>query len=237
MGGQRSEIGDTVIPVAVLESLRESLSCVDELKGNIERFLLLAEPDVLAELTPLQRARAFLVMATSASALFSVRLRCSGIRTDEHPIRTELVSFAVLLVRCAVDDSHIGFLLQERLGLHEDKLRKYNDWNKAPLRPSLKLNPQAATRFIERSLPDLAPEQRKSLHDISRGKGDRTTSFMTSRAKKKAKYQSPEKQSVRAAAQEFLEKAARELFGSNDSSVKGPLQHLNSDNEYNEQMD
>ncbi|KAL0919389.1 hypothetical protein M5K25_011481 [Dendrobium thyrsiflorum] len=215
MGGQRSEIGDTVIPVTVLDSLRQSLSCVDELKGNIERFLLLAEPDVLAELTPLQRARAFLVMATSASALFSVRLRCSGIRTDEHPIRTEL----------------------ERLGLHEDKLRKYNDWNKAPLRPSLKLNPQAATRFIERSLPDLAPEQRKSLHDISRGKGDRTTSFMASRAKKKTKYQSPEKQSVRAAAQEFLEKAARELFGSNDSSVKGPLQHLNSDDKYNEQMD
>ncbi|KAI0511853.1 hypothetical protein KFK09_012487 [Dendrobium nobile] len=215
MGGQRSEIGDMVIPVTVLDSLRESLSCVDELKGNIERFLRLAEPDVLAELTPLQRARAFLFIATSASALFSVRLRCSGIRTDEHPIRTEL----------------------ERLGLHEDKLRKYNDWNKAPLRPSLKLNPQAATRFIERSLPDLAPEQRKSLHGISRGKGDRTTSFMTSRAKKKTKYQSTEKPSVRAAAQEFLEKAARELFGSNDLSVKGPLQHLNSDNEYNEQMD
>ncbi|XP_020570890.1 nuclear nucleic acid-binding protein C1D [Phalaenopsis equestris] len=211
MGGQRSEIGDGVLPVKVLDSLRETLGCVDELKGNLERFLLLAEPDVLAELTPLQRARAFLVMAISASALFSARLRCSGICSDEHPIRTEL----------------------ERLSLHEDKLSKYNDWNKAPLRPSLKLNPQAATRFIEHSLPDLAPDQRKSLHNISTGKGDRTP-FMTNRAKKKTKYQSFERQSARAAAQEFLEKAARELFGSNDSSVKGPLQNLESDDEDDE---
>lgn len=210
MGDRRSEFEDGVLPVTVLDSLRETQNCVDDLKGYLERFLLLAEPDVLAELTPLQRARAFLVMATSASALFSVRLRCSGIRSDEHPIRTEL----------------------ERVSLHEDKWRKYDDWNKAPLRPSVKINPQAATRFIEHSLPDLAPEQRKSLHDISAGKGDRSSSFFKNRAKKKTKYQSSEKQSVRAAAQEFLEKAARELFGSNDSTVKGPLQNLGSDDEH-----
>ncbi|KAK8949878.1 hypothetical protein KSP40_PGU016817 [Platanthera guangdongensis] len=208
MGGAEAEFGDDgVVPATVLDSVRETLNCVDELRGNLERFLTLAEPDVLAELTPLQRARAFLVLATSASALFSVRLGCSGIRADDHPIRTEI----------------------DRLGLHEDKLRKYNDWNKAPLRPSVKINPQAAARFIEHSLPDLAPEQRRSLHEISSRR-----SFINNRVKKKAKYQSSDKQSVRAATHEFLEKAARELFGSNDSSVKGPLQNLSSDDEHDE---
>lgn len=48
---------------------------------------------------------------------------------------------------------------------------------------------------------------------------------------KKRKYQSSEKQSVRSAAQEFLEKAARELLGDNKNGVKGPLQHEDSDDD------
>ena len=40
---------------------------------------------------------------------------------------------------------------------------------------------------------------------------------------KKRKYQSNEKQSVRSAAKEFLEKAARELNGNNENGLKGPL--------------
>lgn len=48
---------------------------------------------------------------------------------------------------------------------------------------------------------------------------------------KKRKYQSSEKQSVRSAAQEFLEKAARELLGDNKNGVKGPLQREDSDDD------
>ncbi|PKA57608.1 hypothetical protein AXF42_Ash018583 [Apostasia shenzhenica] len=206
-GGGGEEFADAVLPGAVLDSVTETLQCVDELKKSLESFLELAEPEVLAELPPLQQARAFFVLATSAAVLFSARLRCSGIRADGHSIRTEF----------------------ERLELHEAKLRKFNDWSKAPLRPSTKINPQAATRFIEHSLPDLTLEQRKSMREISRGKGNQCRSFPSQRVKKKSKHQSSESQSLHAAAQEFLEKAAKELFGSNNSGVKGPCRDLASD--------
>ncbi|ONK66850.1 uncharacterized protein A4U43_C06F12680, partial [Asparagus officinalis] len=83
----------------------------------------------------------------------------------------------------------------------------------APLRPSTTINRQAATRFIEHSLPDLTPGQRHSMREISRQEDTRN------RFNNKRKHSPSEKQSVRDAAQEFLEKAARELLGSNDLYV------------------
>ena len=50
-------------------------------------------------------------------------------------------------------------------------------------------------------------------------------------ARKKRKQESLEKTSVRVAAQEFLEKAARELLGHNSCGLKGPLRDIASDEE------
>ncbi|KAF5177801.1 Sas10/Utp3/C1D family [Thalictrum thalictroides] len=97
-----------------------------------------------------------------------------------------------------------------------------------PLRPSTTLNYQAATRFIEHSLPDLTDEQKKSMRNISRGEAVRSKEHRN--AKKKRKVHS-EKQSVRAAAQEFLEKATQELLGANKGDIKGPLSIQTSDGE------
>ncbi|ONK68930.1 uncharacterized protein A4U43_C05F17510 [Asparagus officinalis] len=189
------------VPESVLDSMKETLACVDDLETNLLNFLSAAEPDVLAALPPLERARAYLVLSQSASALLAVKLRCSGLRPDDHPIKTEI----------------------ERLSLCEGKLENFSDWNKAPLRPSTTINRQAATRFIEHSLPDLTPGQRHSMREISRQEDTR------SRFNNKRKHSPSEKQSVRAAAQEFLEKAARELLGSNDHGMKGPLRNEISD--------
>lgn len=63
-------------------------------------------------------------------------------------------------------------------------------------------------------------EQRKNLRDLSRGGFVRRPPDHN-RSKKKHK---PNKQSTRAAAQEFLEKAARELLGACEPGLKGPLQ-------------
>lgn len=60
------------------------------------------------------------------------------------------------------------------------------------------------------------------MRNISRG--DRTKTNLPGRAGQKRKYQSSDKQSVKAAAKDFLEKAARELLGDNSSGIKGPLQ-------------
>ncbi|KAG6474666.1 nuclear nucleic acid-binding protein C1D-like [Zingiber officinale] len=195
-GGESTE--SAVVPRASLDAVGDTLAAVDELQSHLRQALALADPDVLAELPPLHRARAFLVLARAASTLVQVRLRCDGIRSDQHPIEKEL----------------------DRLTLYQEKLGRYDDWSNAPLRPSARLNSQAATRFIGHSLPDLTPEQRKNLQDLSRGNFVRRPPYHN-RAKKKHK---PNKQSARAAAQEFLEKAARELLFACEPGVKGPLQ-------------
>lgn len=68
------------------------------------------------------------------------------------------------------------------------------------------------------------------MREISRGEGH-GFKYVNNNHQKKRKFQSSEKQSVRAAAQDFLEKAARELLGDNKNGVKGPLQPENSDDD------
>ncbi|WRX33392.1 hypothetical protein QQP08_025879 [Theobroma cacao] len=201
------EGGSSVIPESVMDSVKTTLANVEDVRTHLLQFLSLSDPDVLAEMPPLQRAQALFSLAKATATLFTLRLRCSGVHPDDHPIKSEL----------------------ERLSLYEDKLQRFIDLSKAPLRPSTTLNSQAATRFIEHSLPDLTPEQRLSMRQISRGEGPKIK-YSDSRVKKR-KYQSSEKQSVQAAAKEFLEKAASELFGDNKGGFKGPLQADTSDDD------
>ncbi|XVE71269.1 hypothetical protein DITRI_Ditri10aG0137500 [Diplodiscus trichospermus] len=204
-GGER---GSSVIPESVMNSVKTTLVNVENLTTHLLEFLSLSDSDVLAQMPPLQLAQAFFLLAKATTTLFTLRLRCSGVHPDDHPIKSEL----------------------ERISLYQDKLERFIDLSKAPLRPSTILNSQAATRFIEHSLPDLTPEQRRSMRQISKGDGPRIK-YSDSSVKKKRKYQSSDKQSVQDAAKEFLEKAALELFGNNKDDLKGPLQVDASDDD------
>ncbi|KAJ6853704.1 nuclear nucleic acid-binding protein C1D [Iris pallida] len=195
-----------VVPESVTDTLKETLNSVEDLSAELSNFLSAAEPGVLACLPPLQRRALSSYSPKASCSLLSTRLRCNGIRPEDHAIRTEF----------------------ERLSLYEDKLERFNDWNKAPLRPSTTINRQAATRFIGHSLPDLTPEQRQSMREIEGTRG-RLSEHRSD--PKKRKHWSSEKQSARVAAQEFLEKAARELLGSKNCGMKGPLQNDLSDEE------
>ncbi|CAA6661679.1 unnamed protein product [Spirodela intermedia] len=209
MGVAGAETEDGVVPESVVEAMGRTLSGIRDLESNMQQFLAIAEPDVLAELPPLHRAQVFLVLAKCASVLFSVRLRCSGIRPEDHALRLEL----------------------ERVSLCEEKFHQYGDWSRAPLRPSTTINYQAATRFIDHSLPDLTAEQRRSMRDISRRGAVNGRNSESRGSRKKRKYETSDKKSVSAAAQEFLEKAARELLGSNSCGLKGPLRDIASEEE------
>ncbi|KAK8582062.1 hypothetical protein V6N12_072260 [Hibiscus sabdariffa] len=134
-GGER---GSSAIPESVMNSVNTTLVNVENLRTHLLQFLSLSDPDVLSEMPPLQRAQALFTLAKATTTLFALRLRCSGVHPDEHRIKSEL----------------------ERLSLYQDKLERFIDLSKAPLRPSTTLNSQAATRFIEHSLPDLTPGQR-----------------------------------------------------------------------------
>lgn len=193
----------SVIPDSVMESVKRSLGDVEQLGAELPQFLALCgDPQVLAEMAPIQRAQSLLLLSNLTTTLFTVRLRCSGLYDDDHRVNTEL----------------------ERLKLYQEKLQRFIDLSKAPLRPSTTLNYQAATRFIEHSLPHLTPDQRQTMRDISKGEGGKMK-YLERNVQKKRKYQSHNRQSVQSAAKEFLEKAARELLGddNNNGGLKGPL--------------
>ncbi|XP_043694791.1 nuclear nucleic acid-binding protein C1D-like [Telopea speciosissima] len=198
-----------IIPKNVIDAVKRSLVNVEELRVHLLEFLALCEPNVLAEMAPLQRAQVLLMLTRATSTLYTLWLRSSGVHPDDHPVTTEL----------------------ERLSLYYDKLERCMDLSRAPLRPSTTLNYQAATRFIEHSLPGLTPVQRQSMRDLSRGEGAKNKFSEVRSSRKKRKCQSSEKQSVRAAAQEFLEKAAKELLGDNKGDLKGPLRMEGLDEE------
>ncbi|KAF3970387.1 hypothetical protein CMV_005916 [Castanea mollissima] len=185
-GGVRES---SVIPDSVMDSVNRTLANVEDVQTHLLNFLSLYDPLVLSQMPPLQRAQTLLTLAKATTTLFTLRLRCTGVHPDDHPVKSEL----------------------ERLSLYEDKLERLIDLSKAPLRPSATLNSQAATRFIEHALPDLTSEQKQSMRSISRGEGP-TIKYLERSVQKKRKYQASEKQSVQTAAKEFLEKAARELL-------------------------
>ncbi|KAL2489940.1 Sas10/Utp3/C1D family [Forsythia ovata] len=181
-----------MIPESVMEAVKRTSENMEEMKAHLEEFMSYCDADTLAKMEPLERAQALFLLAKATTTLFVVRLRCKGVNPDNHPVKKSLY----------------------RLNLYEEKLKQCMDLSKAPLRPSAPVNPQAATRFIEYSLPDLSPEQKQSMREISRGESTRIK-YMERSVQRKRKYQSSEKQSVHCAAQEFLEKASRELLGEN----------------------
>ncbi|KAJ8568134.1 hypothetical protein K7X08_020856 [Anisodus acutangulus] len=142
------------IPDSVMEAVKRTSKNIDDLSSNVDEFFSLYSADVFPEMGPLQQAQSLLLLAKATTTLFTLRLRCKGVNPDEHPVKLEF----------------------ERLSLYQEKLQYLMDLNKAPLRPSATINPQAATRFIEHSLPNLTPEQRRSMREISKGEGPRIKS-------------------------------------------------------------
>lgn len=203
------------VPEAVMDSVNTTLSNLREFRSHFQQFLPLMNPQTLSQLPPLERAHSLFLLSKITSTLLTLKLRCSGVQPDDNPVKSEL----------------------DRVELYQDKLERLLDLNKAPLRPSTMLNSQAATRFIEHSLPDLTPEQRQRMRNLSSGEGKKRKH--QEQAGQKRKYQSSEKPSisVQAAAQEFLEKAQRELFGGNNGGIKGPLQIDNMSESDDDQID
>ncbi|CAI9094633.1 OLC1v1030401C1 [Oldenlandia corymbosa var. corymbosa] len=195
--------GRSVVPESVIESLGRTSDNVDEVGIFFDEFLAVCDNDNLSQLDPLQRAQSLLLLSKVTTTLFTLRLRCHGINPDEHAVKSEL----------------------ERLSLYQEKVQRCIDLSQAPQRPSASINSQAATRFIEHSLPDLTKDQKQSLREISRRRDSERT------VHKKRKFDSTGKQSVQTAAKEFLEKAARELLGDSGGSHKGPLNLEDSDAE------
>ncbi|CAH9063122.1 unnamed protein product [Cuscuta epithymum] len=192
--------GLKLIQEAAAESLSRTSKNIDELSVHMDQFLSVCDADTLSRMDPLDRAHSLLLLSKAATIAYALRLRCKGVNPDDHHVKSEM----------------------ERLSLYEEKVQRSLEMRKAPLRPTATINAQAATRFIEHSLPDLTREQKQSMKDISKGEVTRIK-YLERAVHKKRKCQPSERQSVRTAAQEFLEKASRELLADNRSAFKGPL--------------
>ncbi|CAN8265087.1 unnamed protein product [Cochlearia groenlandica] len=196
-GGGNGGAAAGMVPESAVEAVKQTLAHLEELKPQLEEMLSLAEPEILAQMKPLQRAKTMYLLAEATTTIFALRLRCTGVNPDDHRVRTEI----------------------ERLNVYKEKFLRCVDRSKEPLRPTTVLNRHAATRFIEHSLPDLTSAQKQNFRDL--GKGQKSRIKYSETTAKKRKCQSNDKQSVQSAAKEFLEKAARELNGEN--CLKGPL--------------
>ncbi|XP_054796770.1 uncharacterized protein LOC129302119 [Prosopis cineraria] len=198
------------VPESVMDAVNQTLTNVEEVQSHLHEFFVSSDPEVLSQMPTLQRAQSLFLLAKITSTLYTLKLRCSGVHPDDHPVKSDLRD-----LNRRKNNVHGQTKLVPR------QTKSNEDLSKEPLRPSTTLNYQAATRFIEHSLPDLTPEQRQNMRSLSRG--ERPKMNNQERSGQKRKYQSSEKQSVQAAAKEFLEKAAREILGNNASGIKGPI--------------
>ena len=71
MGSGRSEADEAIVPEFAVEAVGRTLSDIQDLESYMRQFISLAHPDVLAELSPLNRAHVFLILAKCTSILFS----------------------------------------------------------------------------------------------------------------------------------------------------------------------
>lgn len=76
---------ESSVPESVMDSVTSTLTDLQQLRSDFLQFLALSDPDVLAEMQPLQRAQTLLVLAKTATTLLARNL-CA----------TSLFSFRVL---------------------------------------------------------------------------------------------------------------------------------------------
>ncbi|GMH10562.1 hypothetical protein Nepgr_012403 [Nepenthes gracilis] len=100
-----NECNSRIVPERVMEAVKRTLVNVEELRTNFDEFLSLSDPEVQAEMPPLQRAQSLLLLAKAASTLFTVRLRCNGVQPDDHPIKRELCGYNSVFYQTSQTDS------------------------------------------------------------------------------------------------------------------------------------
>lgn len=116
-----------VVPDWVMESVRSSMGHLEQVAADLPQFLALcSDPEVLAQMPPIQRAQSLLLLSNLTTTLFTgtslflfsfifhlkfkwlltafddfpVRLRCSGVYDDDHRVNTELVCFLICFLLC-----------------------------------------------------------------------------------------------------------------------------------------
>ncbi|KAL7203590.1 hypothetical protein ACSBR2_016792 [Camellia fascicularis] len=79
-----------LVPESVIEVVKRISCNMEEFRTQFVDFLCLCDPQVLSEMLSLQRAQSLLLLAKATTTLFTLKLRCSGVCPDDHPVKSEL---------------------------------------------------------------------------------------------------------------------------------------------------
>lgn len=63
-----------VVPEKVMDSVKTTLDNVGQVQTHLISFLSIAEPEVLAQMQPLQRAQSMLLLARVTTTLFACKV-------------------------------------------------------------------------------------------------------------------------------------------------------------------
>ena len=128
----------------------------------------------MQQCNPIERAQYNVVLAKAINVLYAMYLKTQGVDPDKHPVAKELVRTQTISKVCIALKDFIPpklaratnllspYSLKERIAKYGDKLKAADSSG-----PKLSLDSEAALRFIDRSLPDLSPEKKKALKEVS----------------------------------------------------------------------
>ena len=83
-----------MVQESTMEAVTRTLANVKDMQTHLKDFLSISNPEVVAQLPPLQRAQAHLMLAKATTTLFALNLRCKGVNPDNHPVKLELVCYS-----------------------------------------------------------------------------------------------------------------------------------------------
>lgn len=69
-GGGSSAAAAGVVPESAMESVKQTMAHLKELKPQLEQMLSLAEPEVLAHMQPLMRAKTMYLLAEATTTIY-----------------------------------------------------------------------------------------------------------------------------------------------------------------------
>ncbi|KAL3678166.1 hypothetical protein R1sor_021122 [Riccia sorocarpa] len=133
---------DALLPPEVLQDVRNVDTALKGVEEQLNRVLPNCTPEVMAQLTPLERASTVLSLSKTINALFCLYLRTEGLDPDKHSVTDEL----------------------ERVDLYQTKVQAAIDSKR---RPTVNLDIRAANRFIEHAIPDLHDDKKRQLRDLN----------------------------------------------------------------------
>lgn len=63
--------GGGIVPKSAMEAVKQTLALLEEVKPQLEEMLSLAEPEVLAQMQPLKRAKVMYMLAEATTTIFN----------------------------------------------------------------------------------------------------------------------------------------------------------------------